>query len=305
MFDTIKLWNTFDGANSSSIINNLLKVTSDTAIHQKKDTNDYFYTGKILGLNAIFSSYGLGLNGSLCKSYFNNNLETLTRKDTKRAIEKISDFVSLEVSKSKITKLDLGQNLIVDYPIENYFFLLGDCKNFDRLTQSHSLYYQNGKKTKIFYNKLIEMKKKKVDIPNHFACNNILRYELRLTSRIAKQLNRSQILAEDLTNETMYMELLDLWEFEYLNIHKNKLLSPVKNNMTQKQGLEFIFASLIEEKGMNKVLEMLKSTKSYLNNNREFYRMKASLKELKHLTKESELTIELDSKIKSIKDNYR
>ena len=68
-------------------------------------------TGHLGNLKVIVNRYQVKVkDGSLCKYYMGNNFKAMGRKDTQRAIEKLSDTLHLPMSLAAVTRLDVAQN---------------------------------------------------------------------------------------------------------------------------------------------------------------------------------------------------
>ena len=304
MVDTVKLWQPFEMCNKGSVVKDIAKLLDNTAKHIKQDGTVYF-SGHTLGMKTSVSLNGLSLTGSLCKSYLNDNFQTLTRQCTQRAIEQLSDIIHISLNGAKVSRVDIGQNFIVNEAPEKYYYFLGNSKHFERLEQPHSITYQQGLRTKLFYNKVEEAKSKKLLLPEIFENRHVLRYELRFMSRLPKQFNKAIVTAQDLYNEAFYIDMLQRWIDEYNMIQKHKLLTPKTEIMTTKEGTDFILAMLIEMQGQNNVLEIASTLKDRFPNPREFKRFKAKINSLKDLTQESALIKELSTKINRIGESFR
>ncbi len=77
-------------------------------------------TGYIRNLRVKADDRGLSINGSLAKFLFGNNLRTPTRIEIQRAIEMLSDKLSLRLDQSRIFRLEFGINIHVDELLINY-----------------------------------------------------------------------------------------------------------------------------------------------------------------------------------------
>lgn len=304
MVDTVKLWQPFEMCNKGSVVKDIAKLLDNTAKHINQDGTVYF-SGQTLGMKTSVSINGLSLTGSLCKSYLNDNFQTLTRQCTQRAIEQLSDIIHISLNGAKVSRVDIGQNFIVNEAPEKYYYFLGNSKHFERLEQPHSISFQQGLKTKLFYNKVEEAKSKKQKLPEIFENRHVLRYELRFMSRLPKQFNKAIITAQDLYNEAFYIDMLQRWIDEYNMIQKHKLLTPKTEIMTNKEATDYFLAMLIEMQGQNNALEMANHLKDRFTNPREFKRFKAKINGLKDLTQESELIKELSNKINRVKKHFR
>lgn len=299
MYDTIKLWLPIDNL-SSSHFNQIAERFNSPQIK-----TDYFtgeiksVHGKVLGMDSIVSHGGLYLNGSICKSYLKDNFQTLTRQDTARAIEQISDTLLLPISKANVFRLDIAQNFFMEHQVENYYSFLGECCHFKRLVQPKSIYYQNGLRTMLFYNKVEESKSKGLVVPIDWKNKHVLRYELRFTKRLTKQFNVASLLAKDLYENAFYNITIKKWLTEYNKIRKIKLLKPDAFNMTSKEGKEYLLATLIQMQGQSLVINCMNTWKEHFKNEREFYRFMANIKSIKDMTEPSELIDELNTKIRN------
>jgi hypothetical protein len=290
--------------NKGSVVKDIAKLLDNTAKHINQDGTVYF-SGHTLGMKTSVSINGLSLTGSLCKSYLNDNFQTLTRQCTQRAIEQLSDIIHISLNGAKVSRVDIGQNFIVNEAPEKYYYFLGNSKYFERLEQPNSISFQQGLKTKLFYNKVEEAKSKKQKLPEIFENRHVLRYELRFMSRLPKQFNKAIITAQDLYNEAFYIDMLQRWIDEYNMIQKHKLLTPKTEIMTNKEATDYFLAMLIEMQGQNNALEMANHLKDRFTNPREFKRFKAKINGLKDLTQESELIKELSNKINRVKKHFR
>lgn len=178
-------------------------------------------TGTLDNLNVSLSKYQVKVrDGSLCKWYLGDNYQTMGRKDTQKAFEKLSDTLHLPMDKATITRLDVAHNFIVRYPIDVYFNHLGVLKNAARLIEPYSLYYRKCGMRLAFYDKNREQKANREPIPDLYNGRNVLRYEQRYTQRVASQLNVFEVTGKDLYDEAFYMSVLSLWWDSYKNIQK-------------------------------------------------------------------------------------
>ncbi|MCX6147854.1 MAG: hypothetical protein NTW25_11510 [Candidatus Kapabacteria bacterium] len=315
MYDTINLWlskEIIKGGNLFEVAKNLTNLTE----HQNMN-NEYYVSGTLGdNYNVNISNNGVSFKGSLAKYYLNDNFHTLTRSDTKRAIEKMADEIHLPIADAKVNRIDFAQNFIMDYKPEAYYNYLGDSQFYNRLTQPNSLYYSNGLRTKLFYNKIAEgsTKKSKLSgykLPEIWRDKNILRYELRYTSRIAKQFELDKMDCKTLSDEKFYMNLFDKWQSEYKAINKNNLINfDMVNMKTPKDFFEQLILMKLNEIGQNNALLIVEDLRSKNTFEKpEYYsRLKNDIKEKCNkpdITIKSDLMAELDNKINNAKKFYR
>lgn len=303
MYDTIKCYLSIDDIKDNNYINRIPQLLDKTSI-TKKDNGLIFYNGNYKGLYLSISQLGISLNGSLTKFYNDNNYHQLTRKQTQLSIESLEDYFLINFSDAQMKRIDLSHNFLMKHPTSNYYYFLGSSNYYNRFKQPNSIYYNNHKKIKLFYDKILECEDKKVNLPQFINNRNLLRYELRLMNRINKQLN-NDIRLSSLHNEDIYINIIDLWINEYKNINKNKLYKPMNEDLTPKTAKENLLSALIEKVGMNEVLELTDQWNDSFTNSKAKRRFINELNNLKGLNQESELIKELDYKINRLKDYYR
>ena len=179
------------------------------------------YCGVLGNLKVSVSNTGVSIkDGSICKWYLGDNLSTMGRGDTQRAIEKLSDTLHLPIEKAKVTRLDVAQNIMVRYPVDVYLHHLGELKSSTRLVEPNGLYYSQRLGRLCFYDKVKEQRNHKEPIPELYKHGHCLRYEQRYTSRLPNQLGVPGVTANMLYDEAFYCNLLQRWRDTYLDIIK-------------------------------------------------------------------------------------
>ncbi len=254
MFDTINLWLPIDDAGihnfdksikSLNQINECINDDGQVSIH-----------GNLNNYKVKLSGKGVSLKGSLAKYYLPDNFHTLTRSDTARAIEKLSDEINLPIHLAKVSRIDFAQNLIMNYEPQAYYSFLGECQYYKRQKWENSLYYKNENRTKLFYNKIKEGKSKGLKLPDVWNGQNVLRYEMRFTKRIKKQFNQLEINASNLSDEKFYMKIFDKWMDEYTAINKiNNLKFDLSKMKSPKDYLNNLLLRQILIDGQDKIMQ--------------------------------------------------
>ena len=288
----------------------LLQNCKELYNHETCETS---FTGKFGNLNFNVSKSGVAFNGSICKLYLGNNVETMTRQDTQRAFEYLEEELSLPLRNSKLSRIDFSNNLDVTHLPQTYYTLLGNSKGLKRLIQPASLQYVNGSKTLLFYNKVAECKDKRQVIPEVWTNKNILRYELRYTKRLPKHFNTDSVKVSDLYNEEFYMAMVDRWHNEYEKITKNGIIiddMDLENLKTPKDYFYQLALMMIKEKGLQSTLDGVDQLKAISHFDRpEYYsRLKRDIRNLctdEKTSSKSPLILELDKKIRQVKEHYR
>lgn len=208
-------------------------------------------SGYLNGLHVLANAFQLKVkNGSLCKFYLGDNLQTMGRRDVERAIEKLSDHLHVPMSKAIVTRLDLGQNLIMKYQPEVYFNHLGQLRYANRLMEPNGLYYLMNGRTLAFYDKSKERKSHHDPLPQLYKKKNVLRYEMRFLNRLQKRLGEPEVTASLLYNERFYVKALKLWKENYCNIQKiNDRIMNFEKMTTKKDAQTLGLLALMEMAG--------------------------------------------------------
>jgi hypothetical protein len=309
MYDTTHFYLTREKAGSINLPLISQSLSNFTEHHKEDET---FYTGYLnQNFKVAISDTSIRFKGSLAKYFLNDNFNTLTRSDTQRAIEKMADELLLPVQKADLTRIDFATNFLMKYEPEIYYNYLGDCQNYQRLTQPHSLYYSNSLKQKLFYNKKAEGKAKRLIIPEVWSGQNALRYEMRFTGRLPKQFNKVEVTTAMLSDELFYMSVFDRWHQEYESINKlNNFNFNLSNMNSPKDFMKQLQLKAIQDIGQDKIMQAIEEMRQQKAFSKpEYYsRLKKEVKELckePDLTEQSELISELDQKIKNVKRYYR
>lgn len=187
---------------------------------------------------------------SLCKWFNGDNFQTLSRGDTKRAIEKLSDILHLPIIKADVTRIDVSTNFIMKHPTDIYFNHLGELNRYQRLPQPTGIYYKTQAKTLLFYDKLKEQRAKGKPIPEMYQGRNVLRYEMRYTKRLPNEFKEPEITAGTLTDERFYIGLIDRYNEMYNAINKINDITINFEQMRGKKDLQTLgILALIEQQG--------------------------------------------------------
>lgn len=270
-------------------------------------------TGTLQNLKVSLNGFQVRVkDGSLCKWYLGDNFQTMGRKDTQRAFEKLSDTLHLPMDKAAVTRLDIAQNFIVRHPTDVYLNHLGLLKNAIRLVEPYSIYYNKGGLRMAFYDKNREQKANREPIPDLYKDRNVLRYEQRYTQRVARQLNEMEVTGAMLYDEAFYISLLNRWRDSYKDIQKINDVSINFQAMKTKQNLYRMgVLSLIEQMGgqMAMMEQIAEAQKRGDLSRKQAYDLKQAVHDactLKDgLTMQNDAIIELDRKVSEAVRFYR
>ena len=115
MFDTINFKLTRSDYNGADFLSEVPCYITDVSEHLY--SNGIVITGSLGNLKISCNEYQVKVkDGSLCKWYLGDNLQTMNRKDTKMAIEKLSDLLHIPMNKAMVTRIDVSQNFIMKHP---------------------------------------------------------------------------------------------------------------------------------------------------------------------------------------------
>jgi len=277
MFDTVNFWinrGDISGGKPFEILPYLNEIT------ERQNDSGYNCTGKIKKYSVCVSDNGISMKGSLAKNHFGDNIHTLTRKDVQWAIEELSDRLHIDINVAKVTRLDISTVLYTKHPPADYYPYLGQKPYFERLQSTpDTLYYNNHQKQIVFYDKKKEAKEKGVQIPEILQNANLLRYELRYTRRINKQLNYD-VTAGKLYVRPFYDSLIENWYQELKSIQKLKKQSFMIDNISTVKDAEMaLFAHLLQQSGQSIIDEFLAELKAKdkFKDKQRYYELKKRL----------------------------
>lgn len=284
-----------------------------------QDVSEHIYesgntaiTGRLKNLKVIVTNQAVSVkDGSLTKWYLGNNLGILTRGDIERAFKQLSDTLHLPIAKADVKRLDFGKNINLSHPVTAYLAYLGSNGRYTRLEQKTAINYKITGRELCMYDKLAEMKSRgDVPPPLYNGCN-MFRYEKRYLQGISKYFNRANVTVASLYDEHFYMALVNDWYNDYLNIQKQKTFKLNMDMITTKEQMKVLgVLALVEMQGGK--LAAFENIKERQTKKELTKKQAHDLKELinqslnqKLQTKESDLIIELDSKMKEAVKYFR
>ena len=284
-----------------------------------QDVSEHFYeggntaiTGRLKNLKVVVTSQAISVkNGSLTKWYLGNNLGILSRGDIERAFNQLSDTLHVPINKADVKHFDFGKNIALAHPVSLYLNYLGSNGKYTRLEQKTALNYKITGRELCIYDKLAEMKSRGDTPPPLYHNSNMFRYEKRYLQGIAKYFNRASVTVATLYDEHFYKGLIEDWHKDYVNIQKQKTLKIDMDMVTTKEQMKMlgVLALVQMQGGKLAAFENIKErqTKKDLSK-KQAYDLKELINQslnLKLQTKQSDLIIELDSKMKEAVKYFR
>lgn len=257
MIDTIKY--RLSDYSSDADFREQIPCYLDKVCESKRD-NQIFFSGDLGNLKVRFSKNLLSVENSLCKWYLGDNLQTLTRESIKLANEKLSDILHVNMQNADVIRLDIGYNFPMNHKPKAYFDSLGQLPRYNRLEQPNGVCYRTNNKELIFYDKIIEYRRKCGAIPVEYSSLNLLRYELKFLRDIKTTLKRSEIKVQTLSDMNFYTQLIELYSDMYFKVHKEKEINFNIGDMRGVKGLNNAgIALLMNEVGSNRLLKQIKN----------------------------------------------
>ncbi len=244
------------GVNFIKTIPQFLTAVSNQGVNQFGE----YVTGYLDNLKVKITENRVKIyDSSFCKYYLKDNFKTMSKGDTRRAIERTSDTLHVPFALANVTRIDVARNLIMQHDEKVYYPYLGEAQYYNRLEQNNGLYYSNKIRQLVFYGKEYEQKEKGQPIPEIYKNRHTLRFEMRYRKKLREQFKRPEITAGLLYNESFYGGLVKRWKDEYLAIGKiNSKLSRMRPTGSTKELIENMALFQLLDMGQPKVLDMIK-----------------------------------------------
>jgi hypothetical protein len=264
-------------------------------------------TGNINNYRVMINPFGIYFYGSISKYFLGNNVEPLSISNTSKAFEMMAEELNLPIKNAIVSRIDIADNIRMDYSPEIYLKYFGESNYFKRLLQPNSLYYTNGRKIKVFYNKIKEMKDKKNNMPSDWNDLYILRFEMRFLKNLSNEFKIQNINIATLLSDTFLKKISEKWIEGYKSIDKiaNSDID-FSNIKTPKDFWRQIKASSINELGYEKIMQYVDTLKllNTFKNPESYSRLKREIRALNKensKTTKNEFIKELDEKIETSK----
>lgn len=278
-----------------------------TGLKEHQKDGSYYVSGSLRNGQQIWvHSDTLYFKGSLPKFHLGDNIKSIGRADTQRAIEDLSDALKIDFSAADVTRLDVGLTIPTIHQAAAYYPLMGASERYTRSIFKNSLYYKVATREKSLYDKYKDAKAKGMIIPDFLINTNLTRFEIRYLKSILHQLNRASLIGADIYQEVFYMQMLDNWLNEYQNIRKLTFMQIDKSTISKPSDLaNQIVANLLQASGVDIVAgvdelfnqaKQLKVFDGSKNPSRDLARAKETIYNMLSSGVESELMQELDSK---------
>lgn len=309
MYDTLSLWLEKDREQTAHSLKHLESVRGFVS-----ERGELTESGNVGSMKVSIKERGVFVSGSLSKFAFGNNLERLTRQRTQQALEELSDKLALPLTQARVYRFDVGSNFILKHPPSEYLSQL-DTKPYCKRSEYADLSTLNFSTDKYLcglYDKVREMKRRRVAVPEIFENRHVLRYEVQFKRRLGEQFGVKDLAASRLFEELFYIKVLQQWKEHYFSIKRRARLcvsDAIELHSTKDLQAYLCALALQDSEREAAIIERLESHREAGKvNERTFYRLKASLRSYrsnKSLTQPNERLEELDRHVKREVQYYR
>lgn len=177
--------------------------------------------------------------GNMRAFFFDNPFYDFDRGTYEKAIEKLEDELQVPIKRARMKRIDCGLTISLKHKPEIYFRHYGNIKGYKRLDQDNGVTWKSKEDSYVMYWKQNHLIAKKRPIPIDKKNRNHLRAELRVSRQLGKYFGHSDIRAEDLFNESFYMNAFDKWHCAYEKVMKSgRELNSISIPQTKSELLE-------------------------------------------------------------------
>ena len=219
------------------------------------------YDGWIRNIHFVITDHGIFLYGSPATFTYGNNFKTLKHNDLKMFMDELSDLLKCDVRQMCISRLDITDNLEMEYKPILYKRSMGNCQYMERVNYGkNGLKYKNHSREITLYDKLIEAKVKKHKIPQEYKDKNLWRYEYQLRTNVNSYLDGCILTrVDDLLDKENFLNLINVWEHQFKKIEliEVEAMRQVEFNPKMKYENHLIASGIIGNGGLGIVLDDL------------------------------------------------
>ncbi len=188
--------------------------------------------GGIKNMSVSGNNNILIIEGSLAKFYNENNVKNFDWRFVKPALILLEKELGIPLKNGKISRIDIGVNVGVNYPVIEHFPELYYLEFYQRNTRRKTtLRFENNSYSLnyLLYDKVAESKKDKLiseDLSLFDNHKHLMRIELQLQDRktIKRSLKIDDLRIADLYEPDIYKVLIKEWLKIYTMIHKKMVL---------------------------------------------------------------------------------
>ena len=206
-----------------------------------------YIVGHVAGYRVYADSEQVRLSGSIAKLVQGENVSTPTRRQVSEGVGCLSDALHLDIGRAEVVRLDVAHTF--DLPAEPAVYIgeLSTRAEMERASiGENTLYYVSKGRALCLYDKRAEMRHRGQDMPPAWAdYQHLLRYELRISGSVARQLGLRTLTAQGVTRAQRWAQLVNLWADEYRSIGRTST-DRIATSTTPKEAFNAIFADLLQ-----------------------------------------------------------
>ncbi len=206
-----------------------------------------YIVGHIAGYRVYADSEQVRLSGSVAKLVQGENVSSPSREQVQEGVLRLSDALHLNIGRAEVVRLDVAHTF--DLPAEPAVYIgeLSSCAEMERASiGENTLYFASKGRALCLYDKRAEIVSNGLKMPPAWAdCQYLLRYELRLSGSVARQIGARTLMAQDITKPQRWAQLVNLWADEYRSIGRTST-DRIATSTTPKEAFNAIFADLLQ-----------------------------------------------------------
>lgn len=206
-----------------------------------------YIVGHVAGYRVYADSRQVRLSGSIAKLVQGENVSTPTRGQVSEGVGCLSDALHLNIGRAEVDRLDVAHTFNLPAEPTTYIGELSSHAEMERASiGENTLYFVSKGRALCFYDKRAEMVSRGQGMPPVWAgCQNLLRYELRLSGNVAQQIGARTLAVSDVTKPQRWARLVNLWADEYRSIGRTST-DRITASTTPKEAFNAIFADLLQ-----------------------------------------------------------
>jgi hypothetical protein len=190
-------------------------------------SNYNYFNGKHRNFIIEVQGPHVTIKGSLAKYFKGENYSVMTPQEIKLALKRLSKNLGIPVEKFTLTRVDIGECFFLNEPPKKYIDCLINIDRAETYPKKGTKYFIRSRQTLAFYDKMKELQKKD---PATYTWlrrlkgnSNLLRYELRFTSKLSTIFKLKKIKVVHLYSSNFLARLAQEWINHYKMINKVKI----------------------------------------------------------------------------------
>jgi hypothetical protein len=206
-----------------------------------------YIVGHVAGYRVYADSEQVRLSGSIAKLIHGENVSDLNRKGVAEGVQCLSEALHLNIGRAEVVRLDVAHTFDLPAEPEVYIGELSSRAEMERASiGENTLYFVSKGRALCLYDKRAEMRHRGQEMPPAWAdCQHLLRYELRLSGSVARQIGARTLTTQDITKPQRWAQLVNLWADEYRSIGRTST-DRIATSTTPKEAFNAIFADLLQ-----------------------------------------------------------